>query len=62
MERSWFRRAFVGGTLGVAMLLSSAVLAQAQTCTTRYNALLQQYETQCTTGAAVPPVPDVQTL
>lgn len=48
MEGSWFRRALVGGTLGVAMFLSSAVLAQAQTCTTRYNALLQQYETQCT--------------
>ena len=48
MKGSWFRRALVGGTLGMAMFLSTAVLAQAQTCTTRYNALLQQYETQCT--------------
>jgi hypothetical protein len=52
MKGSWFRRAFLGGTLGVAMLLSSAVLAQAQTCTTRYNPLLQQYETQCTNDLA----------
>ena len=52
MKGSWFRRVFVGGTLGVAMFLSSAVLAQAQTCTTRYNALLQQYVTQCTNDVA----------
>ena len=39
-------------TLAAGVLLSSAVLAQAQTCTTRYNALLQQYETQCTPGLA----------
>ena len=39
-------------TLAAGMLLTSAVLAQAQTCTTRYNALLQQYETQCTNDLA----------
>lgn len=48
MARSWLRRVFVGGTLGVAMFLSSAVLAQAQTCTTTYNPLLRQAVTQCT--------------
>ena len=52
MEGSWFRRVLVVGTLGVAMFLSSAVLAQAQTCTTRYNPLLQQYVTQCTNDVA----------
>ena len=50
MERSWLSRVFVGGTLGVAMLLSSAVLAQAQTCTTRYNPILKQYQTQSMGG------------
>lgn len=39
-------------TLATGLLLSSAVLAQAQTCTTTYNPLLQQYETQCTPGLA----------
>ena len=34
-------------SLAAGMLLTSAVLAQAQTCTTRYNPLRQQYETQC---------------
>ena len=35
-------------SLAAVMLLTSAVLVQAQTCTTRYNPLQQQYETQCT--------------
>jgi hypothetical protein len=30
MARSWFRRAFLGGTLGAALLLSSTAMAQAQ--------------------------------
>ena len=39
-------------SLAAGMLLSSAVLAQAQTCTTRYNPLQQQYDTQCTNDVA----------
>ena len=37
-------------SLAAGVLLSTAVLAQAQNCTTRYNPILKQYQTQCMDG------------
>jgi hypothetical protein len=46
--------------LTAGLLLSSAVLAHAQTCTTRYNALLRHYETQCTPALPALVYPEIK--
>lgn len=40
-------------TFTAGLLLTSAVMVQAQTCTTTYNAMLAQWQTQCASGPAV---------